>query len=87
MTATRIILLVLGAAIFAAWAWHMFRVLFLLRKRAGTETGQMFPGPSAAWHQWGRFFRSPEDRILRQRLTGLTLGLLVWMVGLAFVGS
>ncbi|MFC4671275.1 hypothetical protein ACFO5X_22175 [Seohaeicola nanhaiensis] len=87
MTLTRILMLAIGAVIFASWTFLMFRVLFLLRKRAEAESGQTFPGPGQALRQWGRFFRHPEDRILRQRLTGLTMGMLVWLVGLAWIGE
>ncbi|GHF66649.1 hypothetical protein [Seohaeicola zhoushanensis] len=87
MSATRILMLALGAVIFAAWAYNMFRVLFLLRKRAEAESGRPFPGPGQALRQWGRFFRGPEDKPLRQRLTGLTMGLLAWLVGLAWMGE
>ena len=87
MSLERIIMLALGAAIFIAWAFMMFRVLFLLRKRAEEETGKPFPGLGESLSHWGRFFRHPEDKVLRQRLTGLTMAMLAWLVGFAWLGG
>ena len=84
MSLTRIILLALGTALFAAWAFLMFRTLFLLRRRAEAESGRTFPGPGQALRHWGRFFRGEHDRRLRNRLIGTTMGLVVWLVALAY---
>jgi hypothetical protein len=87
MSGGRIFLLALGAVIFAAWAWLMFRTLFLIRKRAADETGRTFPGPGATLNHWGRFLKNPEDRTLRQQLTGTTMAMFVWMVSWAALGT
>lgn len=85
MSAERIVMLAIGAVIFTAWAALMFRMLFLLRKRAEEESGKPFPGPGETMNHWGRFFRGKRDRKLRQWLTGLTMALFVWMIGLALL--
>jgi hypothetical protein len=78
MTSKQTILLAIGGAIFAYWAWQMFATLFLMRRRAEADTGHTFPGPGEALRQWSRFFRSDADRTARRRLLLTTLAMFAW---------
>lgn len=81
MSGAAVIRLVLMALVFIAWAWLMFRTLFLLRRRGEAETGAMFPGPMATMRQIGIWLRNPADRSDRRTLFFLTL-VLVAMIAM-----
>lgn len=73
------ILLAVGAVVFALWALSMFRTLFALRRRGAARSGRAFPGVGETLHQWARWLRAPEDRTDRRRLAGVTLALFGWI--------
>lgn len=87
MGAGQTIQLALQGLVFLAWAGMMFRTLFLLRRRAVVETGNVIPGPGQFLTQVGRWLRSPEDRSARGTLFVLTAVLVVMTLTAAFLGS
>ena len=72
-----IIALGLAGVVFAAWAYMMFRTMFLIRKRAAERTGKMFPGPLTALEEYKIFFTSENDKKEKNLLLVTTLGVLV----------
>lgn len=70
-----IIALGLFGVVFIAWAYMMFRTMFLIRKRAAERTGKMFPGPLTALAEYKIFFTSAHDKNEKNLLLVTTLGL------------
>ena len=78
MSVLQALSLTIGGLIFGFWAWQMFSVLFLMRRRATDETGRSFPGVGDSLRQWHVFLTSPQDRGARRRLGATTLGMFAW---------
>lgn len=76
MTTVQFLWLGLTGVIFALWALHMFRYLFLLFAHARRRSGLLFPGPSTTLQSFADFLRDPEFRVPRTRLLVLTLAML-----------
>ncbi|MEQ8366833.1 MAG: hypothetical protein RIB61_09005 [Roseicyclus sp.] len=85
MSTGQIIQLVLQGLVFIAWAFLMFRTLFLLRSRAQEETGNMLSGPGQFIKQVGVWLKSPEDKSERSTLFFLTAVLLVMILTSVFL--
>lgn len=82
-----VVVLTLQGAVFAVWAFWMFKVLFALRRRAVAETGRAFPGPGATLKQVADFLQVPEFASDRRVLGGLTAGLVALTLGFAIVAG
>jgi hypothetical protein len=81
MSTGQIIRITTMGLVFLAWAWLMFRTLFLMREREAERTGQMLSGPGGLLHQIGYWLKSPEDRNDRKNLLFLT-GVLAVMIAM-----
>ncbi len=79
-------LLAVQAAVFALWAFLMFRTLFRLRRRAVARSGRSVPGVGDTLEGWTAFLRLPDYRADRRLLAGVTLlmfaliALHIWLV-------
>lgn len=86
MTTSYMIGLSLNGLLFLAWAITMFRTLFAQRRRAVERTGKTLPGPVDALHEWGHWWRDPDQQGPRRLLLGLALlmfasTILMWVWG------
>jgi len=90
MTAPFLTLLVLQGAVFAVWAYFMFRTLFMLAARARDRDvaagGSALPGPGAMLRGFAEFATSPHDRPAFLRIAGLTAVLVFLTLGIAAFG-
>ena len=68
MSTGALILIIAQAVTFIAWAFLMFRTLFLLAGRARRESGASIPGVAASLKQWKIWLTSQDDRRARMRL-------------------
>ncbi|QXT40204.1 hypothetical protein [Gymnodinialimonas ceratoperidinii] len=75
MTVAQSILLTLQGLVFLAWAFMMFRTLFLFRRRNAEQSRAMFPGVGAFLRQAKYWLTSAEDQRDRRLLLALTLAL------------
>lgn len=79
MTLPQTFFLLLGGVVFALWAFQLFRVLFMLRRRATARTGKNFPGPLDALKDWGGFLTAPEDTRARRMLALTMVAMFAWI--------
>ena len=80
-------LLIAEGAVFALWAFLMFRALFRLRARLARETGAMFPGPVSTLRAFGLWLRTPEFRAERRLLLTVTLVLFALIAAIPLVAT
>ena len=87
MTGTHIVLLALGGLIALVWLALIAQALHRGRQLAKAEIDRdaSRQGPSAV--RWGRYMARSGDKRLRQRLTGVTMALLVWLIAYAFLAT
>ena len=75
-----LILLPVQGAVFALWAYRMFRTLFRLRAHAVRASGKLYPGVGATLAAFRAFVTAQEFALDRRRLAVLTL-LLIGLTG------
>ncbi|WP_028957135.1 hypothetical protein [Sulfitobacter sp. 20_GPM-1509m] len=67
MTTWGAVFLVVQGAVFALWAFQMFRALFQARRIAVANSGKMWPGPFAALaalRDWARSHPRERNQLL-----------------------
>lgn len=75
MTTAQTIILGLQGLVFIAWAFMMFRTLFLFRARDADQGGGPFPSTGGFIAQAKYWLKSEEDRTGRRILLFLTVAL------------
>lgn len=83
MIVLALILAAAQLALFAFWAYLMFKTLFGLARRARARTGKLYPNPVDSLHEFGLWLTSPTDRPARFQLGFITLALFASTFGSA----
>ena len=76
MTPAQTAILAVTAAVFAVWAYLLFRTVTDQRRRATRRTGQVFPDLRAALEEWRHWLTAPDRARDRRQVLTVTLVLL-----------